>query len=149
MAVNTNRKQLGFLGARLKAKKYLRKAEREYLARILANIGKGASADEEFGLNYKQGKSKADEDRRENLGMIFNWVSCAIEADMTEHQTPPLKVGAALKKAAALSVSPHNSLFKPITYETLRNAWYSPTYQKLKRTQVTTLSPDFPNLLIR
>ncbi len=146
MNVNTNRKQLGFLGARLKAKKYLRKAEREYLGRILANIGKGASADEEFGLNYKQGKSKADEDRRANLGMIFMWVSCALEADMTEHQTPSLKVGAALKKAAALSVSPHNSLFKPISHSALRKAWYDPKFAYLKRTHVSTVSPDFPDL---
>ena len=149
MTVNTNRKQLGILGARLKAKKYLTKEERKHLVIMLLKIGKGASADETFGLQYNRGQGKADEDRRDNLGMIFMWVSCAIEDDMTEHQTPPLKVGAALKKAAALSVSPHNSLFKPITYETLRNAWYAPKYQKLKRTQVTTLSPDFPNLLIR
>ena len=146
MAVNTNRKQLGFLGARLKAKKYLRKAEREYLARILANIGKGASADEEFGLNYKQGKSKADEDRRENLGMIFNWVSCAIEADNPEHLTPARKVNNALKQAAAISNSAKYPIFKPISHSALRKAWYDPKFAHLKRTHVSTVSPDFPDL---
>lgn len=146
MTVNTNRKQLGFLGARLKAKKYLRKAEREYLGRILANIGKGASADEEFGLNYKQGKSKADEDRRANLGMIFMWLSCAIEADMTKHLTPAIKVTPALKQAAALSNSAKYPLFKPISHSALRKAWYDPKFAHLKRTHASTVSPDFPDL---
>ena len=146
MTVNTNRKQLGILGARLKAKKYLRKAEREYLGRILANIGKGASADEEFGLNYKQGKSKADEDRRKNLGMIFMWVSCAIEADNPEHLMPARKVTAALKQAAALSNSAKYPIFKPISHSALRKAWYDPKFAHLKRTHASTVSPDFPDL---
>ena len=146
MTVNNNRKRLKFLGDLLLAEKELTKEERKHLGRILANIGKGASADEEFGLNYKQGKSKADEDRRENLGMIFMWVSCAIQADNPEHLTPARKVTAALKQAAALSNSAKYPIFKPISHSALRKAWYDPKFAHLKRTHASTVSPDFPDL---
>ena len=146
MSVSHNRKHLKDLGKRLMRGESLSHEERSYLGIVLARIGDGDSADEVLGLKYAQGRRKTSDDARANLGMIFMWISNAIDPDMSVHQTQPYGVDDAIRKAAQLSADPGYPLFKPISYSSLRKAWYNPGYAILKRTQVSSLSPDFPEI---
>lgn len=146
MSVSHHRKHLKFLGKRLLRGESLSDAEKEYLGIVFTRVGEGGSADEILGLKYGRGRSKTDDDARANLGMIFMWISNAIDPDMSVHQTEPFGVEDAIKKAAELSADPNCPFFKPIGYSSLRKAWYNPKYANLKRKWVTPISPDFPEI---
>ena len=113
------------------------------LVRALEEIAAGASADEALNLKNKRGHSKKDEEHRENLTRIFHWITSVIDKD----EGHGLNQSQAISAASSLSYNKDwthpktnevfsinvKGYFKPITYESLRKAWYSPKYAHLKR----------------
>ena len=128
--------------------------QRNYLADRFEEIAYGANANDIFGLSFWQGRSRLEEHSKHNFVRIFHWIEGAIDAD-----GHALTITQALEAASCLSnnlawKNPKNpkmilkpgptGLFKPISFEMLRKAWYDPQNKHLKRQQINESDDVFP-----
>jgi hypothetical protein len=92
-----------------------------------------------YKLSYTQGRRQQDEIRRENLRLIFSWIMVAMDKELG-HGYNTTK---ALQEAAKLS-NKRGGTFKPLTYNSLRRAWYDKKYQHFKINSLNALQEDSP-----
>lgn len=161
MSVRSQRKRFLAAAHFLRTTKKLTRKQRLYLALAFEKIGNGISADEALGLKYRPGHSEAKEISREDLGLIFHWVSCYVQPDFDG--TPGLSVSQALDAVFEISntgswTSPLSgetytfkdasgriqSPFRPYSRETLSKAWYDKKNEHLKRLYCGPLDEDSP-----
>ena len=138
--VRTQRKQFQALAKQLNSGKPLTKKQITYLTIKFEELGEdGADANKILGLSYTQGRGEQDEVRRENLRFIFSWVMGAMdkESGLGYNTTK------ALQEAAKLS-NKRGGPFKPLTYNSLRRAWYDKKYQHFKINLLNALYEDSP-----
>ena len=149
------RRSLGRLADRIELGETLSVEDREYVVGTLRQLSEGADANEVFGLKKRKGEKTIDDEKRKNLSALFHWITGAMEK-------PPLGYGLnateAIDAAAALSnnetyrcakknlvLEPGTpNLFKPISPENLRKAWYKDHYQHLKKIEIDVSDRDFP-----
>lgn len=140
MSVRTQRKRFLALAEQLNSGKPLTKEQITYLAIKFEELGREeADANQVLGLSYTQGRGQQDEVRRENLRFIFSWVMGAMdkESGLGYNTTK------ALQEAAKLS-NKRGGSFKPLTYNSLRRAWYDKKYQHFKINSLNALQEDSP-----
>ncbi len=146
--VRTSRKRFRALAAQLRSGKDLSIEQTKWLSIAFEEIANGVDANVVLGVIYLQGRKKADEVRREKLGLLFSWIMVAIEPSPYDSETgvkKPLRITAALNMASDLSKE-RGSLFHPISFNSLRRAWYHPQkkYDYLKRICIHPLDIDSP-----
>ena len=127
MARRTQQKRFLALSDQLESGGELTQEQLNYLARCFYAIGNGEDSNSVFGLSYNQGRSEADEKRRENLRLMFSWISAAIDQEFGHGWT----LRKAIDEAAALSVT-KGSPFRAKTRDAIERAWYNKKYQYLK-----------------
>ena len=149
------RRRLGQLADRIEVDEILRVVDREYIVGTLRQLFERADANEVFGLKKRKGEKTIDDEKRKNLAALFHWMMGAMEK-------PPLGYGLnateAIEAASALSNSETYrcakknlvfepgtpNLFKPISPENLRKAWYKNDYKHLKKIEIDVGDRDFP-----
>lgn len=128
---------------------------REYLAGVFAQIAEGYDANDVLGLSRSKGDKELNEVFRLNLAKIFHWI---VSAKRPEPDGYGLNLTQAFEAASALSygkswkhpkkgfVVPSQSprVFRPITANALRSAWYNKNYKDLQTLDVLYGSFDFP-----
>ena len=137
------RKYYGRIAKALRHGEPLHEEIRDDLVRAFEEIAAGASADEAFNLKNTRGHSERDERHKENLTRIFHWVLSAIDKDEGHglNQSQALLAASSLSrdedwthpKTKQVFPATVKGYFKPITYESLRKAWYDPRFAHLKR----------------
>ena len=137
------RKYYGRIAKAIKNGESLHEEVSDDLVRALEEIAAGASADEAFNLKNKCGHSKRDEDHKENLARIFHWMMLATDKDegCSLNHTQAISAASSLSynkdwihpKTKEVFSSNVKGLFRPITPENLRKAWYDRKYDHLKR----------------
>jgi hypothetical protein len=140
MSVRTQRKRFLALAEQLNSGKPLTKKQITYLTIKFEELGEdGADANKVLGLSYMRGRSKQDEIRRENLRFIFSWVMGVMDKGLG-HGYNTTK---ALQEAVKFS-NKRGYPFKPLTYNSLRRAWYDERYQHFKINLLSALQEDSP-----
>jgi hypothetical protein len=139
MAPRTQKKRFLALADQLKSGKELTPSQRDYLVSRFSAIGHGEDGNSVFGLSYTQGRSESDEKRRENLRLIFSWISAAIDQEFGHGWT----LKKAIDEAAALSAT-IGSTFRAKTRDAIERAWYSKKYQYLKEPILRATDLDSP-----
>jgi len=64
------------------------KEQTQYLIHVFRGIGSGRDPARILGVTYDNGKSKQDEVARANLDIVFHWIACATEVDITQGGEP-------------------------------------------------------------
>jgi hypothetical protein len=128
---------------------------RSCLIESLELIAKGMDANEALGLTLARGEKLSNEKHRLNLAKLFHWI---LGAQQKAPDGYGLSVTAALEAAASLSqggtwTDPKTKevlgkgdfpVFRRISYEALRKAWYNPDYSDLKKLEINESDFDFP-----
>jgi len=138
--VRTQKKRMLALAEKLESGENLSDEEKTYFAKTLKAIGNGEDANVALCVKYDQGRSESDEARRENLRLIFAWIMVAMRP---EPLGLGLKITAALTQAAKLSQE-RGSVFKPIEYKSLSDAWYDLKNVHLKKATISPYDVDSP-----
>jgi hypothetical protein len=60
----------------------------QYLIHVFRGIASGRDPARILGVTYDNGKSKQDEVARANLDLVFHWIACATEVDITQGGEP-------------------------------------------------------------
>ena len=149
------RRRLGQLADRIELNEILRVVDREYVVGTLRQLSEEADANEVFGLKKGKGKKTVDDEKRKNLAALFHWMMGAMEKAPLGYglnATEAIDAAAALsnketyrcaKKNLVLEPGTQN-LFKPVSPENLRKAWYKKDYQHLKKIEIDVGDRDFP-----
>ena len=139
MAPRTQKKRFLALSDQLKSGTELTPSQRDYLASRFYAIGHGEDSNSVFGLSYTQGRSESDEKRRENLRLMFSWITTATDKKLGHGWT----LKKAIDEAAALSAT-KGSLFNAKTRDAIERAWYNKKYQYLKTPIFRATDVDSP-----
>ena len=128
---------------------------RSCLIESLGLIAEGMDANEALGLTLARGEKSSNEKHRLNLARLFHWI---LGAQQKAPDGYGLSITAALEAAASLSQGgtwkvPKTKevlgkddlpVFRRISYEALRKAWYNPDYSDLKKLEINESDSDFP-----
>ncbi len=125
----TQKKRLLALADQLEAGSDLTPEQRAYLVACFRAMGHGEDGNSAFGLSYTPGRSKSDEERRENLRLIFSWIMTAISPE-SEYGLG-YSLTEAIDKAYELSQQA-GTPFKPMERDSIASAWDKEKYKYLK-----------------
>ena len=149
------RRRLGQLADRIELNEILRVEDRDYVVGTLRQLFEGADANEVFGLKKGKGEKTADQIKRKNLSALFHWMMGATEKAPHGHglnATEAIEAASALSNSETYRCAKKNlvlepgtpNLFKPISPENLRKAWYKKDYKHLKKIEIDEGDRDFP-----
>ena len=149
------RRRLGQLADRIELNEILRVVDREYVVGTLRQLSQCGDANKVFGLKKGKGKKTVDDEKRKNLAALFHWMMGAMEKAPHGYglnATEAIDAAAALsnketyrcaKKNLVLEPGTQN-LFKPVSPENLRKAWYKKDYRHLEKIEIDVGDKDFP-----
>ena len=149
------RRLLGQLADRIELNEILRVVDREYVVGTLRQLSQCGDANKVFGLKKGKGKKTVDDEKRKNLAALFHWMMGAM-ADQPDgcglNATEAIFAASALSNNETYRCAKKNlvlepgtpNLFKPISPENLRKAWYKDDYQHLKKIEIDLGDRDFP-----
>ena len=150
------RRRLGQLADRIELNETLRVVDREYVVGTLRQLFEGADANEVFGLKKRKGEKTIDDEKRKNLAALFHWMMGAMEKAPLGYglnATEAIDAAAALSNKETYRCAKKNlvlepgtpNLFKPVSPENLRKAWYKKNYKHLKKIEIDVGDRDFPS----
>ena len=149
------RRRLGQLADRIELNEILRVVDREYVVGTLRQLCEEADANEVFELKKGKGEKTIDDEKRKNLAALFHWMKGAM-ADQPDgyglNATEAIEAASALSNSETYRCAKKNlvlepgtpNLFKPISPENLRKAWYKKNYRHLKKLEIDVSDRDFP-----
>ena len=149
------RRRLGQLADRIELNETLRVVDREYVVGTLRQLSEEADANEVFGLTNGKGEKTIDQIKRKNLAALFHWMMGAMEKlphGYGLNATEAIFAASALSNNETYRCAKKNlvlepgtpNLFKPVSPENLRKAWYKKDYQHLKKIEIDVGDRDFP-----